>query len=237
MATGVGLSWRGLMSQVEAIIKLSTKERYRSTASSVKNEQPYKTDGQDVDLSEGHKLKMMQLLQAYQSNLADFDQFVRFSSSGYTKNLVADIKLDNEAKSNDEDKPVAANVIIMCWAPKQASAVHAHEGSRCFVKVLQGQLTERRLAHPKFLKTDSKPELPLANSTSKSVMSLNDVCYIDDQIGCHQVTNESLDEPAVTLHVYVPAYKKCRVFHVAQTASVECFSLTIAESETIDVFQ
>lgn len=101
----------------------------------------------------------------------------------------------------------------MCWAPNQKSAFHAHEGSQCFVKVLQGRLLEQQLPFPS---SSSEPTKVPTNGEELEAtckhLDTNQVTYIDDSIGLHKVTNESETEPAVTLHVYLPPYTKCRVF-------------------------
>lgn len=36
--------------------------------------------------------------------------------------------------------------------------------------------------------------------------------YIDDTLGVHKVKNLSNMDPAITLHIYLPAYTKVRIF-------------------------
>lgn len=108
----------------------------------------------------------------------------------------------------------------MCWAPGQASALHAHEGSRCFVKVLEGELNEIQVPHP--------AHLECSESRQKKVLHKDNIRYLDDSIGMHQVTNASNTERAITLHVYLPAYTKCRIFDTMDDPTLEL-------SRTIDV--
>jgi predicted metal-dependent enzyme (double-stranded beta helix superfamily) len=203
-ATTTELSWPQLLEQVADVIRAASEQRYRSAADqSCRRQQPAQREP-SMPLNECHKRRLMSLCERYHSEPADFEQYVRYDPSGYTKNLVMDVK---PAAAGDDT--LLANVIVMCWAPGQASAFHAHEGSRCVVKVLRGQVKEWRLAHPGHRQPQSQ-----ATPASTCVLTTNQVAYIDDQIGCHRVANESDDEPAVTLHVYVPAYTKCRVFHL-----------------------
>lgn len=46
----------------------------------------------------------------------------------------------------------------------------------------------------------------------ETLLKRDTVAYIDDSIGLHKVINRSLENPAVTLHIYTPPYVKCRVF-------------------------
>lgn len=141
----------------------------------------------------------------------------------YTKNLVKEVR-DN-----------IANIIVMCWSPKQKSAFHAHEGSHCFVKVLEGRLIEQQLTLP----ASNKPtKLPMDDEKLKSTckhLNTNQVTYIDDSIGLHKVTNESETQPAVTLHVYLPPYTKCRVFAPIENHNDKQPELSYERSDILDV--
>lgn len=106
----------------------------------------------------------------------------------------------------------------MCWDAAQSSAFHAHEGSRCFVKVLSGQLREQQVPYPK--QPDNMSQQPKVHTCDDRVLSADEVTYIDDSIGLHKVTNMSKTKPAITLHVYMPAYKKCRIFDTGNNAEI-----------------
>lgn len=102
--------------------------------------------------------------------------------------------------------------------PGQDSAFHGHEGSECFVKVLQVNLIEQQVPY-------SNQTSPIS-SLSQKTLSENDDTYIDDSIGLHKVTNNSLS-PAITPDIYLPAHKKARIFD-AQNISLD-------RSQVIDV--
>lgn len=53
----------------------------------------------------------------------------------YTRNLVA----EGNGKFN---------LMILCWNESQGSSIHDHTSAHCFVKVLQGSLTETMFAWP-----------------------------------------------------------------------------------------
>lgn len=166
------------------------------------------------EMSAQLKATVLGLLHNYDSNPRDFEQYVRYDSSGYTKNLVRELPEG------------LGNIIVMCWSPGQSSAVHGHEGSRCFVKVLAGELLERRFQHP--LSADGAPAQVFAH---EGRLEENDVAYIDDSIGCHQVSNERDDLPAITLHIYAPPYRKCRIFEQPASGA----HLSTGGSKVIDV--
>src|SRR5262245_19105779 len=58
----------------------------------------------------------------------DVASFCRFSSRGYTRNLV-------------RGGPWY-NVLVLCWKNGQRSPIHDHVGSSCGVRVLRGTATE-----------------------------------------------------------------------------------------------
>jgi len=131
----------------------------------------------------------------------------------YTKNLVAQFGEE-------------CNVIVMCWGPGQSSQFHAHEGSRCFVKVLSGCLLEQQVPYPNEGATDCA-------LGERRRLNTDQVCYIDDSIGAHKVSNVSTVMPAVSLHIYMPAYTSCRLFEPEATDKSTC--LSIERSHTVNV--
>lgn len=167
-----------------------------------------------------HRSTIIQLLKEYKASEQDFKKYIHFDDSGYTKNLVEQFD-DNQC-----------NIIVMCWAPNQSSAFHGHEGSKCFVKVLSGQLLERKLPYP---------DKQIFDWETKQTLEKDSVTYIDDSIGIHQVVNESSTEPAITLHVYLPAYLKCKIFNFIRDSwpcpleSSDILYVNEEKSQSIDV--
>lgn len=120
----------------------------------------------------------------------------------------------------------------MCWAPGQSSTFHGHESSKCFVKVLSGELLEQQVPYP----TEEVVDRGCLFEPCEKLLKRDDVTYIDDSIGLHKVINRSTEEPAVTLHIYVPAYTRCRVFEtrdVEENNNKICVSLE--QSQALDV--
>lgn len=134
------------------------------------------------------------LLRAYRSNSKDWLPFTKFDATRYTRNL-----LDG---GNGK-----YNVIILCWSEGQGSPIHAHADSNCFVKVLDGQITETMYAWPE----QDEYEEPM-RVLKRTPVKVDDVTYINDALGLHRMENTSHTETTVTLHVYVPAYQECLTF-------------------------
>ena len=170
--------------------------------------------GKDGSLATHDPAVIMDLMQQYTSNEADWHKFAHFDSWKYTRNLV-------DAGNG------CFNLMILCWGPGQASAIHDHSGAHCVMKVLSGQLCETLYEWPRSLCQSDKAldvpmrldseEAPFSATTSMSVrgsavLQRNQITYIHDSIGLHRVSNPSLQEPAVSLHLYTPPFDECRTY-------------------------
>lgn len=72
-----------------------------------------------------------ELLASYTSNKADWSRFAKFDKFKYTRNLV------HEGNGK-------FNLMLLCWAEGNQSCIHDHANAHCFVKVLDGTITETR---------------------------------------------------------------------------------------------
>lgn len=170
------------------------------------------------------------LMDNYKSNAKDWRKYSKYDPHKYTRNLI------------DEGNG-KFNVMLLCWAESQGSSIHDHSDSHCFMKCLDGELVETKFDWPSSrkqstvdsennnsseeeeLQHDSDSEHYAAHEMTekqRTLLKKNDVCYINDSIGLHRVENPSHSKPAVTLHVYVPGYKKCRGFDQNTGLSRQC---------------
>lgn len=97
--------------------------------------------------------------------------YLCLSSTRYTRNLV------------DEGNG-RFNLILLCWSQGQISSVHDHSQAHCFMKMLQGSLTEVRYENPKETKQSSEDHVldrPLSE-TGRTELNENDVCYINGKL-------------------------------------------------------
>ncbi len=81
-------------------------------------------------------------------------------------------------------------IVLIHWKPGKASDIHAHPGTGCLFKLLQGKLEELRYT------PEPSPKLLGFNSLRNGNMA-----YIDDRIAHHQVGNP-YGTSAISLHVY-----------------------------------
>lgn len=168
-------------------------------------------DSADVDVP-----KIRALMTAYESKEEDWAHFALWDKSkNYTRNLV------------DDGNGKYFNLMILCWNEGKSSPIHDHAGAHCIMKVLDGKLTETQYDWP------SNPSPPCSGSSMsdsdsdesgqtvpsskrmtvkcETTLSRNEATYIHDKIGLHRVSNKT-DKPAISLHLYTPAYETCKTF-------------------------
>jgi cysteine dioxygenase len=134
------------------------------------------------------------LMRSYKSNPAEWRKYAVFDRNKYTRNLV------NAGNGK-------FNLMILCWGEGHGSSIHDHADSHCFMKMLDGKLTELRYDWP--TENEETEELKPA---AKAILDLNEVCYINDSLGLHRVENSSHTDPAVSLHLYCPPFDSCSMF-------------------------
>jgi len=130
----------------------------------------------------------------------DWEQYKYFNDIHYTRNLVA--------------KSAKFEVIVLCWKQGQASRIHTHSGSQCWMTILDGAVEEEiyTLAHPGAKVSDLPFPGPCPELVQKShhVHRVGQVTYIHDGLGLHRVkAPENLD--GITLHVYSPPITESRI--------------------------
>ncbi|KAL4712219.1 hypothetical protein ACJJTC_011080 [Scirpophaga incertulas] len=84
---------------------------------------------------------VQKLMAGYKSNQKDWKKYAKFDRFRYTRNLV-------DAGNG------AFNIMILCWGPGHASAIHDHADSHCFMKLLSGNLEEVRYEWPSTVESE-----------------------------------------------------------------------------------
>lgn len=140
---------------------------------------------------------LSKLLRSYASDPLHWTRFA-FPDPNvqYTRNLVAEV-------------PGLFNLLLLVWTPGKASPVHDHAEAHCLMKVLKGSLRERRYAIP----TEPGRQGSL-NQTSELSFKLDQVSYMADVLGLHEISNPSSEEYAMSLHLYTPPNAAMRGCHV-----------------------
>eukprot|EP00049_Salpingoeca_infusionum_P005906 m.98885 g.98885 ORF g.98885 m.98885 type:complete len:255 (+) comp13129_c0_seq2:304-1068(+) len=138
---------------------------------------------------------IQEILDSYKSDVEDWKRFAHFNQHSYTRNLV-------------DDGNGKYNIMLLCWDVGQASSIHDHAGSHCFMKILNGELTQQLYDTPDKIESAHAP----LQLNAESCHSVDDVLYISDKIGTHRVANTSHSATAVSMHIYSPPYSECKCF-------------------------
>ena len=117
--------------------------------------------------------------------------------------------------------------LILVWTPGKASPIHDHANAHCVMRILRGSLTETIYGWPcersenptDCVASPLSPTYPHRTEHSCSAMpgdlephalcvkrstkyERGQVTYMSDRLGLHRIQNTSLDEVAVSLHLY-----------------------------------
>ncbi|ESO10350.1 hypothetical protein HELRODRAFT_187713 [Helobdella robusta] len=142
--------------------------------------------GQEVNVEE-----VKDVLSRYKSSPADWRKYAKFDPLRYTRNLVDDF----EGKFN---------LIALCWGEGHASSIHDHSSADCFVKMLDGELEETMYHWP----TEEELQEGGEGKSDEIKIKMFDV----NSMGLHRMANPSHSNKTVSLHLYSPPFKSCRVF-------------------------
>jgi len=163
------------------------------------------------------------IMLTYKSNPKEWQKFAKWDRYKYTRNLV-------DAGNGK------FNLMILCWNEGQASQIHDHADSHCFMKMLQGELSEIRYEWPKSKDVISNSDASISSTDDKETnltgdelkemgrakMGLNDVRYINDNLGLHRVENLSHTDGAISLHLYCPPFNSCSIFQKGSGKRIQC---------------
>lgn len=150
---------------------------------------------------------VMDVMRSYKSNPQEWRKYAKFDRYRYTRNLV-------------DSGNGKFNLMTLCWGEGHGSAIHDHANAHCFMKVLEGALSEVRFAWPEDSEGDSssadnhdEPEQSALKEIKRTELHKNDVAYINDSLGLHRVENPSHANQAISLHLYCPPFDACGVFN------------------------
>ncbi len=131
------------------------------------------------------------------SGAQDWRAFAHFEADYYARNLVRQSEL--------------FELIVLCWGAGQRSPIHDHHGQRCWMAVLDGEVSESL-----FTVRDG-PRAELSPGVARK-FSRGSVAYIVDEMGWHRIEPAG-GRPAVTMHLYSRPIRTCAIYD-EQTQSV-----------------
>jgi cysteine dioxygenase len=117
----------------------------------------------------------------------------------------------------DTEKPYTRNLVstdgkhytllVLCWTPGKGSKIHNHPCDGCFIKTLSGCVKET--------KYDVDPKTGDIKQSCSKFCCEGQVSYMSDDLGLHKVENPCSHTGAVTLHLYTPPFRSCKVWSQA----------------------
>ncbi len=129
------------------------------------------------NISAGKQLKNMHdILFRYSGK--DYIDYVNFDDKSYKRNIVY--------------KDNLFEVYIICWNNNQKSEIHDHPINGCLLKIIEGELIEKR-----YEKRDDKMIKTCCNLLKKGLTS-----YMEGKNGLHSIKNG--DQQTVSIHIYSP---------------------------------
>jgi len=162
------------------------------------------------ELSSGKKdlNRLYNLMMSYDYRGNEWKRFEYWDpKKKYTRNLIASV-------------PGCLCLMLLCWNPENASPIHNHAGSECFMRIVQGRLIEQQYivrngegdasAQQNWNKMTCS-NIPPSDLivTHRNVYETGGTTFINDSLGVHAVENP-YKEPAVSLHCYIPGYDTCK---------------------------
>jgi len=151
------------------------------------------------------------LMSEYMVTQKDWQNYCYFSDLHYTRNLVT---------TNPKFE-----LILLCWKAGQASRIHNHSGSNCWMGVVQGPMIESlytKVSDGKVLCEAEHPSqpgvCPELRLEAVNTYHYGDVGYIHDGIGLHRV--QAGLAGGVTLHLYSPPISVATLFEPDNNAVV-----------------
>jgi len=180
-------------------IRQSSVDRYTELFSSFRSlttqlKKELQPTPRGVPHSAEHIEHITRLLEPVRINPKEWQQYTKFVDQRYTRTLVG----------YDEHFVM----LMLCWEKGQVSPIHDHTGASCWVKCLDGEMSETV-----YTLEEGGSKLDVA---SRTIFGENEVAYMNDEKGVHSMGNAAQDEVAVTLHVYSPPYMMANAFDTAK---------------------
>lgn len=120
---------------------------------------------------------------------SDFEKYAHWKEDTYARNCII--------------KTPEFELILICWKKGDYTPIHGHNEQKCWVYLVDGEMTELRY------KSDEQGNLTECN---KLQMKAGNLSYMDDKMGFHLLKN-SEEQKSMTLHLYMKPISNCLVFN------------------------
>ena len=140
----------------------------------------------------------------------EFEPFASWQEHKYTRNCIA--------------RTADYELVLLCWQPQQATAIHCHDDKECWVKVVQGSFEEKMYC-------SAEKEV---SDTGVRTLGQFEVTSATEATFLHSLKNTS-NQRAMTLHLYMKPIEKCRVYNLdSKEMKVVYMKYDTIEGEVVD---
>ena len=137
------------------------------------------------------KARILEILNRIDFEETELGKYTYYDNAiPYTRNLLA---TDGENYT----------LLLLCWSPGRESKIHDHPCQGCFVRTIEGKIQEwiysanRQSGEIEFVR--------------EGVYGQGLTSFMSDEVGLHKIGNPDPVKGAVSLHLYVPPFRSCKV--------------------------
>jgi len=137
----------------------------------------------------------------------EYAKHIRFCDMGYSRTHLV--------------KNEHFELLVLCWKKGQASKIHNHAGSHCWMGVVQGHLNETLFGYEgpdgKLVCEATHPiqpgsVCPKLHEMKVTALPEGEVAYASDKIGLHRIATDVETGDSVSLHLYAPPIVVAKIF-------------------------
>eukprot|EP01113_Clastostelium_recurvatum_P018435 TRINITY_DN2171_c0_g1_i1.p1 TRINITY_DN2171_c0_g1~~TRINITY_DN2171_c0_g1_i1.p1 ORF type:complete len:231 (-),score=43.60 TRINITY_DN2171_c0_g1_i1:83-712(-) len=142
----------------------------------------------------GDGARIREIMQEYVEKHSDWRQYAKFCPHKYSRNLI--------------NRTPEYEIMVICWGEGQVSPIHNHEGQRCWMGVVEGEIEETY-----FMFKDTKCTKgsgPLEVMGSAHPIDMGTVGYITDEVALHVIRPTT--KSAVSIHLYSKPIPECNIY-------------------------
>ncbi|KAF2157212.1 cysteine dioxygenase [Myriangium duriaei CBS 260.36] len=121
-----------------------------------------------------------------------------------------------------------SNLLFLVWNPRRKSPIHDHADSHCVMKIIQGSLQEVVYQNPTL--TGNPADMKVKKSTH---YQKDEIAYISDDIGLHEVINNDPDDVAISLHLYTPPNAADYGYNIFDPKTGRCSHVAGAKTQNV----
>ena len=139
---------------------------------------------------------VLEFLRANPVDIESLSPYLYFCERKYTRNLI--------------HRTALFELIAICWAEGQVSAIHNHRNQRCWMGIAYGKVQVQNF---RMLRQDPAGQKCELEPTTRFIIEAGRPAEVDPEEPIHLVANPAaFGSKAVTLHIYSKPFDTCEVY-------------------------